>query len=119
MNNLEKFTNLLVMALVDGSLTEREFKFLLSRSARWGITEQEFTRGLEYAGSPGAELRIPARKTERAAMLQDLLRMMAADGDLAAEEKQLFSRVAAQLRLSSEELNQIIDSVLPPKTRRS
>lgn len=45
-------------------------------------------------------------------MLRDLIRMMAADGDLADVEKDLFATAAAKMEISEDELNQIIDSVL-------
>jgi uncharacterized tellurite resistance protein B-like protein len=112
MELLDKFTNLLVMAAADGSLTEREIKFLLNRSARWGISEREFSRAMEYALSEKAELKIAADRAQRTAMLQDLIRVMAADGDLAEIEKRLFATAAAKMRLSDEELNAIINSAI-------
>lgn len=114
MNRLEQLTNLLVMAVADGSLAEREFKFLLSRSVRWGISEQEFSRAIEYACSPKAALKIPADKEERVGLLRDLIRIMGADGTLSDVEKQLFSVAAARMNLSHDELNAIIDSVVKP-----
>ena len=115
MKPLDRLTNLLVMAAADGSLTEREFRFLMSRCSRWGLSEPEFCRALEYACSAQAELRIPADKEDRIAMLRDLLRMMAADGDLAETEKRLFASAAAKLELSRDELNELIDSVVGRK----
>ena len=112
MQLLEKFTNLLVMAVADGKLSDREIKFLLNRSARWGISETEFSRALQYAMSDKAELRIPTEKRECQALLQDLIRVMAADGKLGIVEKDLFATAAAKMRISEEELNAIIDSVV-------
>jgi uncharacterized tellurite resistance protein B-like protein len=119
MNLLDKLTNLLVMAAADRSLTEREIHFLLNRSVRWGISEQEFSRALDYACSDEAELRIPANPDERLQMLQDLIRMMAADGNLAEVEKRLFATAAAKMRLSGQQIDDIIDSVLGPSDRES
>ena len=112
MNFLQHFTNLLIMAAADGTLKEREIKFLMNRSARWGITEEQFSEAVAHALSDRAELRIPTQEPERLSMLQDLIRMMAADGELAEVEKQLFATVAAKMKISNEELNEIIDSVL-------
>jgi uncharacterized tellurite resistance protein B-like protein len=112
MNFQQHFTNLLIMAAADGALTEREIKFLMNRSARWGISEDEVAKAIKFALSDRAELRIPTREPERLAMLQDLIRMMAADGELAEVEKRLFATVAAKMKISNEELNEIIDSVL-------
>ncbi|MFV1965067.1 MAG: TerB family tellurite resistance protein [Pirellulaceae bacterium] len=112
MNFLQHFTNLLIMAAADGALTEREIKFLMNRSARWGITEEEFSKAVAYALSDKAELRVPTQEPERHSMLRDLIRMMAADGELADVEKQLFAAVAAKMKMSDNELNALIDSVL-------
>jgi uncharacterized tellurite resistance protein B-like protein len=112
MKHLDQFTNLLVMAVADGALTDREFKFLLNRSVRWGITEEEFAQALDYACSNRAELRIPVGREERVEMLGDLIRIMGADGSLSEIEKRLFATASAKLRLSHDELNAIIDSVV-------
>ena len=112
MELLDKFTNLLVMAVADGKLSDREIKFLLNRCARWGISESEFSVALGYAMSEKAELRIPAEKRECRALLEDLIRVMAADGKLEDVEKDLFATAAAKMRISQEELNAIIDSVV-------
>jgi uncharacterized tellurite resistance protein B-like protein len=114
MNHLDHLTNLLVMATVDGQLTEREIHFLLNRCARWGISQEDFTKALDYACSARAELRIPTDKDERLTMLQDLIRMMAADGKLTEVEKRLFATAAAKMKLAGGELDAIIDSVVKP-----
>ena len=96
MEALDKFTNMLVMAAADGKLSDREIKFLLNRSARWGISETEFSLALTYAMSGEAELRIPADKRERRAMLQDLIRVMGADGQLQPVSDDLALLLAAK-----------------------
>ena len=45
-------------------------------------------------------------------MLKELIHMMAADGELAETEKQLFATAAARMDISGDELNDIIDSIL-------
>lgn len=107
-----KLRNLLVMAAADGSLTEREISFLTDRRERWGIPEDAFADLIRYAISDVAELEIPESHQERVEMLQDLLRMMAADGDLAEVEKQLFATASVAMNISDNQLKEIIDSVL-------
>ena len=107
-----KLRNLLVMAAADGSLTEREIKFLTDRRYRWDIPEDVFADLIRYAISDVADLEIPESQEERVEMLQDLLRMMAADGELAEVEKQLFATAAVAMNISANELKEIIDSVL-------
>ncbi|MCA9121918.1 MAG: TerB family tellurite resistance protein [Planctomycetaceae bacterium] len=107
-----KLRNLLVMAAADGSLTEREIAFLSDRRYRWDVPEDVFANLIRYAISDGAELEIPDSHDERVEMLQDLLRMMAADGDLAEVEKQLFAAASVAMNISDDELKEIIDSVV-------
>jgi uncharacterized tellurite resistance protein B-like protein len=107
-----KLQNLLVMAAADGSLTEREIGFLTDRRERWNVPEDVFANAIRYAISEDAELQIPESEEERIEMLQDLLRMMAADGDLAEIEKELFATASAAMEISNEKLELIIDSVL-------
>ncbi|MEO8498569.1 MAG: TerB family tellurite resistance protein [Planctomycetota bacterium] len=107
-----KLRNLLVMAATDGSLTEREIAFLSERRERWSIPEDVFADAIRYAISDVAELEIPDSREDRVEMLQDLLRMMAADGDLAEVEKQLFATASVAMNISDNELKEIIDSVL-------
>ncbi len=107
-----KLRNLLVMAAADGSLTEREIAFLADRRERWSIPADEFAEAIRYAISDVAELEIPESQEERVEMLQDLLRMMAADGDLAEVEKKLFATASVAMNISDDELKEIIDSIL-------
>ena len=88
MQLIDKLRNLLVMAAADGSLTEREIKFLGDRCRKWEITDLEFSNAIQYALSDKAELTIPPGRNERLSMLRDLILMMAADGKLDDLEKE-------------------------------
>jgi uncharacterized tellurite resistance protein B-like protein len=112
MNLSDQLRNLLVMAASDGSMTESEINFLTDRAKSWSIPDEEFAAAIRYAISDDAQLVVPARREERVAMLQDLLRMMAADGDLAEVEKNLFATAAVKMGFSNDELTEIIDSIL-------
>lgn len=112
MNLYEKFRNLMVMAIADGALSEGEIQFLSERCRRWGMSDHEFAEAIRYALSPEAALTMPPGKAQRREMLQDLVRTMAADGQMSDIEKQLFAIAAAHLDLTEDELNDIIDSVL-------
>jgi uncharacterized tellurite resistance protein B-like protein len=108
----DKLRNLLVMAAADGSLTEREIEFLSDRCKEWSIPEDVFAAAIRYAISSEAQLNIPESQEERVEMLQELIRMMAADGELAEIEKELFATAAVKMGLADAELQEIIDSVL-------
>ena len=107
----DQLKNLMIMALADGSLTQSELAFLSDRSVQWGLSETDFAAAVEYALSDKAELQIPPNKQDRTEMLRDLIRIMAADGQLANIEKRIFARAAAVMELSDGELDRIIDSL--------
>lgn len=102
----------MIMAFADGSLTQSELEFLSDRSVQWGLSEADFTAAVEFALSDEAELQIPPHKQDRIDLLQDLIRTMAADGQLAEIEKRVFAMAAAVMELPEGELERIINSVL-------
>ena len=111
----ELFRNLMVMAAADGQMTEEEAAFLSKRAKRWGITEDQFADAMVFSVSKEAVVSIPATHLERRQLLMEMVRMMAADGDLADIEKNLFAVAAGTMRVGAEEVNQIIDDVLKAK----
>ena len=112
MNTSDQLRNLLVMAAADGSMTEAEINLLSDRAKSWSIPDEEFAAAIRYAISDGAQFAVPPAREERAAMLQDLIRMMAADGQLAEVEKELFATAAVKMGFSDDELKEIIDAIL-------
>ncbi|MCA9164259.1 MAG: TerB family tellurite resistance protein [Pirellulaceae bacterium] len=118
MDRQTNFQNLMVMAAADGSFNEQELSFLSERCQRWGLSEGEFTAAIAYALSPSAKLTIPESAGERRGLLRELLLMMAADGQLAEIEKQLFAVAAAQMEISTEELDQMIDTLLTERGQK-
>ena len=112
MNTSDQLRNLLVMAAADGSMTEAEIGFLSERAKSWSIPEDEFAAAIRYAISDEAQLIVPETREDRVSMLQELIRMMAADGSLAEVEKELFATAAVKMGFSNDELKEIIDSIL-------
>jgi len=108
----DKLKNLMIMACADGSLAQNELEFLSDRCVQWGISQTDFAAAIEYALSDEAELQIPPHKQDRIDLLQDLIRTMAADGQLAEVEKRVFAIAAGVMDLPDGEVNRIIDSVL-------
>jgi uncharacterized tellurite resistance protein B-like protein len=106
------FKNLMVMAAADRKFTEEEVEFLALRSSRWGITDQQFEEALQYAKGHGAEVSIPEKQEDRERLLHDLIRMMAADGELAPVEQRLFAEAAAKMGISADQLDKVIDGLL-------
>jgi uncharacterized tellurite resistance protein B-like protein len=111
MKIMDKLRNLLVMAASDGSLSESEMGYLTDRCQKWGLTEAALADAIKYALSKDAELTLPPRESDRLEMLEDLMAMMAADGELAETERHLFAIAAAQMNISEAKLNRIIDKL--------
>lgn len=112
MNHLDRFKNLLAMADIDGKVTEEELQFLANRAQHWGLTDDEFQTAVREAIAHRGDLLIPSRPAERMEMLRDLLRMMAADGELSEIEKGLYATAAGYMGIGQDELNRLIDDVL-------
>ncbi len=112
MDRYELFKDLLVMAISDGQLDENELRMLASRAVRWGITDAQFEDAIEYALRDDARLTIPPDHADRIELLEELLRMMAADGKLAEIEKRLFAVAAATMKISDEQLDALLDRML-------
>lgn len=111
----DKLRNLLVMAASDGRLTEREIRYLMDRCQQWGVPDSLVADAIQYALSNDAALAIPPHAAERREMLQDLITMMAADGNLAEVERNLFAVAAAKMGVSDTELNELIDQITQKK----
>jgi len=112
MDRIKLLKNLLIMAAVDGSFTEEEIRFLSDRAEAWGIPDHEFAKAIDHVLSEGPALTIPDTKDARIELLQDLVRMIGSDGEMADTEKQLFAAAAAAMNISGDELDRIIDNVL-------
>lgn len=112
MNSIQLFENMLIMAAADGNLTQGEVELLSARCGDWGITADQFNQIVERAFSPDASITIPPAHTDRVHLLQEMLRVMGADGKLAQSEKQLFASAAATMEISGKELDKIIDGVV-------
>lgn len=104
--------NLLVMAASDGSINHGEMELLADRCAQWGITDDEFGEMIEQAVGGKIELQIPPDPRDREELLRELVHMMAADGQLAVTEKQLFATAAAVMKITPGRLDQIIDQAI-------
>ncbi len=105
--------NLIVTALVDQRLTESELELLKEYARLWNIDETTFAQLVRETleSEPGA-VRLPIERSQAVQLLEEMLRMMAADGKLADREKQLFARVAVALDMSQDEITALIDRTI-------
>jgi len=100
--------NLLVMAMADGSLGEREVNLLTDRCVELGLNETELRTAIAFALDDNAAIQLPTHADEQESLLLDLLRMMAADGVLEESEKRLFALAAAKLNFDASRLDALI-----------
>jgi uncharacterized tellurite resistance protein B-like protein len=112
MNRFEMFKNLMMMAAADRNFTEEEVQLLSLRASRLGVTDRQFDEAIRLATSGEMQLSIPDTRDEQLKLLRELIEVMAADGELAPEEKQLFASAAARMEITEDELNDLIDQML-------
>ncbi len=105
--------NLVVMALADGQLGEREVNVVADRCIELGLSEVELHEAIRYSLSDDAALELPEDPDEREALMKDLIRVMAADGDLQESEKRLFALAAARMNLTPDDLDRLLASMPP------
>ncbi len=115
---IEKLRNLLALAVADGTLTEREIRFLSERVQKWGIPEHQFAEAVEFALAHPGELTLPRGKEAGLELLREMLQMMAADGELKESERRMFATAAAHLRISQAEIDQMVDALLDDREPR-
>lgn len=111
-DRIRKLRNLVVMAMADGTIGEREVAFVAERCHELGLGESELNHAIRFGLGDDAALELPIDPAEREELMIDLVRMMAADGVLDENEKRLFALAAAKMEMSSEQLNQLLDKTL-------
>lgn len=104
--------NLVVMALADGSIGEREVNLVAQRCFELGLGEADLQNAMEFGLGDDAALELPSDPAARESLMRDLIRMMAADGILDESEKRLFALAAVKMDLAPETLDQLINSTL-------
>ena len=112
MQCLDHLKNLVVMAAADGSLTEQEISLLIDRCSELGLSTEDLEKAISFALGGSAKLRFPVDRLEQNQMLSDLVRMMAADGQLSEVEKRLFALAAAKMGIERADLDEIIDRLV-------
>lgn len=112
MHHLDHLKNLVIMAAADGSLSEREIALLVDRCGEMGLQDADLGKAVAFALSDQAALKLPTEKQEQLQMLEDLIKVMAADGELSELEKRLFALAAAKMNIDKNDLDQLIDQLL-------
>jgi uncharacterized tellurite resistance protein B-like protein len=118
MNHRHILKNIVVMAMVDGALSENELALLSERCEAWGLDENELQNAISQALSADAAVSLPIDPADREPFLAELLRMMAADGHLSESEKRLFALIAAKLDFDRADLDRLITRLSDRQSRR-
>lgn len=112
MDKYDLFANLMALAGADGKFTQEEVNFLMVRAEDWGIESDEVEAILANAMTGQVEMTIPESRGERIELLREMIHLMAVDGELAEVEKRVCATLSAEMDFTTEEFNQIVDSLL-------
>lgn len=112
MDHIELFHSLVNLAAADGKFAEEEIQFLAERAQLWDIPKGEFETALAGISEGDFELNVPVDYDERVNMMKEMLRLVASDGELADMEKHLCSLAAGKMDFSSQEFENILQSVI-------
>ena len=112
MEPVDLFKNLVVMAAADRSFTSEEIQYLTMRAHKIGLSDEEFRTAMDFAMSGEGSIDLPESESDRKELLTGLIKVMAADGDLAEVEKEMFAVAAANMDITAEDLNALIDSLV-------
>lgn len=111
--------NLVVMALADGSIGQREVDLVAERCVALGLGQSELESALSFGLGDDAALELPADAEQREALMGDLVRIMAADGHLDEAEKRLFALAAARMNITGTRLHHLLSSILGGPTEET
>ena len=112
MDQLELFHSLVNLAAVDNKFTEQEIEFLAQRAERWNISSDEFETAIAGISTGELEVKIPEPYEDRVVMLKEMIRLMAADGELADIEKRLCAYASGRMDFTTQQFSQILDEVI-------
>lgn len=112
MDRIKLLRNLVAMAAADGSFSEPEIELMVERAVAWGVEDPDLADLLsEVVANPESAIEIPDNREDCIELLEELVRMMAADGQLTEGEKAMFAAAAARMDITHAELDQLIADI--------
>lgn len=109
------FHNLVNLAAADQKFTEEEIAFLIDRANKWGIPSDEFETALVGLSTGEIQLEVPKDYDERVLLMKEMIRLMAADGEMAEMEKGLCARASAKMDFNTIQFGELLDEVIHEK----
>ena len=112
MDRYNLFQNLVVLAASDGKFTDEEVQALAIRAEQWDISNDDFNSIVVGLQSGDVDLVLPETHEKCVELISEMVRVMAADGELAEIEKELCATAAAKMEINSQEFETILSSLL-------
>lgn len=112
MDHLNLFQNLVFLAASDGKFTDEEVRALAVRAENWNISNEDFNSIIVGLQSGDVEMHLPEEREKRIELLSEMVRVMAADGELAEVEKHLCATAAVKMDLSNQDFEAILNALL-------
>ena len=112
MDRYQLFQNLVFLAASDGKFTDEEIQALAVRAEAWNISNDDFDSIIIGLQSGDVEMHLPEEKEAREELLAEMVRIMAADGELAEIEKHLCATAAAKMDFTMQEFEQLLSSLI-------
>jgi len=112
MDPVELFQNLVNLAAVDQQFTDEEIRFLIDRANRHDIPAEEFETALTGVREGNIEVLLPDDPDDRIMLLKEMIRLMAADGEMAEMEKRMCAHASARMDFTTQQFRQILDEVI-------
>ena len=112
MEKYQLFHNLVVLAASDGKFTDEEVQALAIRAEQWNISNDDFNSIIVGLQTGDVDLVLPESHDGCVELISEMVRVMAADGELAEIEKELCATAAAKMQISSGEFESILNALL-------
>ncbi|MCC5929829.1 MAG: hypothetical protein JJU28_11325 [Cyclobacteriaceae bacterium] len=102
--------NLIDVAFADGNMDNAEMELIKSTALKSGITDEEFQ---EIISNPrSAKTYIPSDEKSRVEQLTEMVKIMIVDREIEEKEVKVCKKVAIQLNLAPQIVDELIDSLV-------
>ena len=104
------FKNLVMLALSDGNLDDKEHGVLCAVGQKWGLSEAQANDVL--ANPDRVKFILPNDPEERFHQLYELVVMMLADGEITADEMDLCVTLAAHMGFRPSTVKELVEKIV-------
>lgn len=104
-------SNIVYVARIDGKITTSETQAIEEIQKRIGAKKSELNKATQNAESPDFKIKLVGHFSDKIKNLEDIIYVALIDGDLDEKEKELFIDATSNLKISSEQIDLIINDV--------